>query len=1142
MNQAVLGDGLNSSSTTRPSIIATDTFDRAKALGELAGFPVYAGALVPDGTLPKSCQEAMRGGEFERCKAFHRGLQERGQSELRIERCHRSITCFACRIGSQVLSGGHLEGEGAEDRLRSFCAAIDKLGVAAAPLDEALEPLFADLPLKERLRRTALNLRDQLNSEAALLIYRPDPDGEILWGASENWGPECEPTFRALYQDSCEHLRSERLLGEEAVKKLQVNLGISVERVILVPIFRALDEPHLGVLGLFGGQANAFGPARSRELHQAFSLIAQTQPRAEEPSADSLAQVGSALATALNLEDLLRLILDVSTKLTRAQGGTIVLIEGQKMGDQFSTLSPENCKNCNSHLFLPISRHDRVKATLQLSFKDKNPLSEDCLHKLEVFHAQAAMAIENAQIFEWEQQRAREATALYQAARTIEESQELDDVLEKSTEVLARIAEVDRCLILLKDSHRSFLSVVAATGISADQDVFFSEFKLHLTDLSSRVRERLNKGKPLLFQTSPPELSGLEKFCSLLPTTSCLMVPLRTQEKLLGVIYLDSSRGAHRFPPSTVRRIMTLSLQVANAIHRASLIQQLQENLGPLKALYQVSTAITGTLSLPKVIRLIVDQAVELLEHSACALLVLDEIGESFRLETSDGMPEVLNDPSLQARLAKIAVERKRAYSHYLDRTDVDPSVLEILKPTQFGGLLSVPLIARKKMNGVLNCFVPPQIRFRQQEIRLLKGFANQAAVAVENARLHGMIRFKMGELGTLFEVSKAVTSTLRLDRVLGEIIRHVRDILRADACSLMLLEGQNLILKAAEGFDPLRHSKPIPVGRGVAGLAAKTGQPMVLFDQQEGAVAKFPARIREEGLKTILSVPIKTRGRTIGLVNVYHQEITEHTPAQLSLLSALGSQAAVAIENARLYADKERTTELLRGALIPKERLDFPGLNVGHRFIPSMDLSGDYYDLIPLGDKRCGLVIADVSGKGPEAAIQTVRAKHVIKSYAVAGHGPAQILKMLNEHVSTADSGMSRQVTVFYAEADLEARTLKFASAGHEPPLFRASAASQDIQMLTADGIMIGALPDANFEEKCIDLPSGSWLVLYTDGITEARSPSGEFFGLDRVLDILAEHEGNSAQRLVNRIYTKVRKFTREKITDDFSLLAVGF
>ncbi|NCC33955.1 MAG: hypothetical protein EOM24_18360, partial [Chloroflexia bacterium] len=93
-----------------------------------------------------------------------------------------------------------------------------------------------------------------------------------------------------------------------------------------------------------------------------------------------------------------------------------------------------------------------------------------------------------------------------------------------------------------------------------------------------------------------------------------------------------------------------------------------------------------------------------------------------------------------------------------------------------------------------------------------------------------------------------------------------------------------------------------------------------------------------------------------------------------LYLLAALGSHAGVAIENARIYAEKEKVSALLHDALIPRRSLGFPGLVLGHRFLPSRDLSGDYYDLIPLGPRRCGLVIGDVSGKGPEAAIQTIR------------------------------------------------------------------------------------------------------------------------------------------------------------------------
>ncbi|MEW6279383.1 MAG: SpoIIE family protein phosphatase, partial [Candidatus Eremiobacterota bacterium] len=493
-----------------------------------------------------------------------------------------------------------------------------------------------------------------------------------------------------------------------------------------------------------------------------------------------------------------------------------------------------------------------------------------------------------------------------------------------------------------------------------------------------------------------------------------------------------------------------------------------------------------------------------------------------------------------QARMARHAVEKKRAHSYYLDKDagegEFDPALIR----AGFAGVLSVPLIARKKMVGVLNCFAPQGMRFRQQEIRLVRGFANQAAIAVENARLHGLVRFKMGELGTLFEVSKAVTSTLQLDRVLQEIVHHVREILRADACSLMLLEGDRLILKTAEGIELGPQREPIRVGQGALGLAVQTGRPVVLIDREGAGEEEFPAGARSEGLATILSVPVETRGRAIGLINVYYREYTTPTPAQINLLAALGSQAAVAIENARLYAEKERVAELLRDVLIPRERLEFPGVAVGHRFLPSMDLSGDYYDLIPLGKSRCGLVIADVSGKGPDAAIQTVRAKHILKSYALAGYSPRKVLSLLNHQVGQ-DPVAGRQVTVFYAEADLKTRRLRFASAGHEPPIFW-SPHQERPRLLYADGILIGAVPDAEYEDCSVELPEGSWLILYTDGLSEARSPSGDFFGLQRVLDLVSGHTGNSPQRLVNRIYDEVRRFTGGRFSDDFSVMAIRF
>ena len=849
---------------------------------------------------------------------------------------------------------------------------------------------------------------------------------------------------------------------------------------------------------------------------------------------ESLVQLGSALAGAHQLEQLLQMVLQTYVRVSQARGGSIQLIEsGWETASR--TLGCETPRS----LTIALLRHQQVKALVTLFFEPGDILLESRLNLLFALAKQAALAIDNMLNHEREQEQAREAQILYNAARSIDEGQDLEEVLEQSAAALARVADVRRCLILLRDQQRTYFSVVAATGLSPDQEEFFAAFRLTLSQFPDHMRKLLTEGESLSSGEFDLRESALGRLCALMPGAGFLLVPLLVKDRVIGLIYLDDPRGDAQISEAARRMILTLSFQVGNAIQRATLLNQLQENLGPLRALYQVSTAITGTLSLNKVVKLIVEQAVELLEHSACALLVLDEMGEGFRLETSVGLSDELLEPALQARMARVAVERKKATALYLEK---DPEALEfegVLKRASFGGLLTVPLVARKKMVGVLNCFVAPTMRFRQQEIRFLRGFANQAAIAVENARLHGLVRFKMGELGTLFEVSKAITSTLQLDRVLEEIVRHVRDILRADACSLMLLEANYLVLKTSEGLVKSQYYRPIPLGAGVAGTAAKTGQPTVVLDQEDGHASEFPSKVREQGLKTILCVPVETRGRVIGLINVYFRELMTHTPAQVNLLIALGSQAAVAIENARLYAEKQRVTELLHNALIPKEKLGFQGVQVGHRFIPSMDLSGDYYDLIPLDNERFFLVIADVSGKGPDAAIQALQAKHILGSYALAGYGPAASLRMLNHQIAQHSS--SKQITVFCAQADMTRRLLRFACAGHEQPLFMKPGVGEP-ELLRAEGILIGAIDDYEYPEQTVDLVEGSLVLLYTDGITEARTPQGEFFGLSRIMQAMVAHGDGHPTKLVNGLYNKVRKFTRENITDDFSLLAVRF
>ena len=221
------------------------------------------------------------------------------------------------------------------------------------------------------------------------------------------------------------------------------------------------------------------------------------------------------------------------------------------------------------------------------------------------------------------------------------------------------------------------------------------------------------------------------------------------------------------------------------------------------------------------------------------------------------------------------------------------------------------------------------------------------------------------------------------------------------------------------------------------------------------------------------------------------------------------------------------------------KRRLGRTGLEVGCIYTPSKELSGDYLDLIPLGENRVAVTIADVAGRGSEAAIEAVRIKHTIQICAAAGYPPGLLVTLLNEQLHRTSEGPPRTVTLFYGEMDLARGTFRFVSAGHEPPIIwhpGAGAAS----LLGSGGIVLGAVPDAVYEEVVMQLERGSWMALYTDGITEARSPAGEFFGQERLLELLASTQARTARSLAESVDREVQRFVRGRLLDDLSLLVL--
>jgi sigma-B regulation protein RsbU (phosphoserine phosphatase) len=351
--------------------------------------------------------------------------------------------------------------------------------------------------------------------------------------------------------------------------------------------------------------------------------------------------------------------------------------------------------------------------------------------------------------------------------------------------------------------------------------------------------------------------------------------------------------------------------------------------------------------------------------------------------------------------------------------------------------------------------------------------------------------------------------------------------------------ERNELTIIKTLGLGKYHQGETIRVGSGIAGIAAKLGRPMVLHDEEESpSPYKFPEQVKRDGLRTLLSVPLKVRDKVIGLVNIYRKVIYQFTSAEINLLATVANQAAVAIENANLYKEQYNIAQIIQRNLMPAKEIKYPGIDIGYVYIPSQILSGDYFEVISLGDNRFGLVIADVSGKGTEAAIYNARGKYILRSYAMAGYSPGHILTLLNQ-LMEEETARDKFISLVYIDVNLNEMEMTFSSAGHEPVILWDDS-KKEVRLLQESNMPIGIFPDTVYEERVEKVGPGDILTLYTDGITEGRSREGEFFGTERVVEIIQESFHLSAQALANKIHTRVQKFTRRKITDDLSLLVV--
>jgi serine phosphatase RsbU (regulator of sigma subunit) len=227
--------------------------------------------------------------------------------------------------------------------------------------------------------------------------------------------------------------------------------------------------------------------------------------------------------------------------------------------------------------------------------------------------------------------------------------------------------------------------------------------------------------------------------------------------------------------------------------------------------------------------------------------------------------------------------------------------------------------------------------------------------------------------------------------------------------------------------------------------------------------------------------------------------------------------------------------------SLMPQQLPHLPGWQFAASCEPARQVGGDFFDFITTPDEPhlVRLVIADVTGKGVPAALFMASSHTTLRAQSLNGHEPAQTLARTNR-VLLLDRDAPLLLSAFYATLDTQNGHLTFANAGHEPPLWWRAAEGR-LQLLDQHNLMLGAFSDTSYEEWCMELGPGDSLVLYTDGVTEARNANGDFFGDERLHDTVAKHHHRSAPELLQAISSAVARFAGSvPPADDCTIVAL--
>jgi sigma-B regulation protein RsbU (phosphoserine phosphatase) len=417
-----------------------------------------------------------------------------------------------------------------------------------------------------------------------------------------------------------------------------------------------------------------------------------------------------------------------------------------------------------------------------------------------------------------------------------------------------------------------------------------------------------------------------------------------------------------------------------------------------------------------------------------------------------------------------------------------------------------------------------------------------------ENQRL----RRAVDELAILNDLSLAISGSLDSEKIMRSIISKSIRALGAEQGDITLVaENQNNPTQTlVRSMISTSEHSPLHLNQNLLGWMQINKKPLMVNEPDNDS--RFRNVTWDSSIHSLLSAPLMARSKLIGILTVYNKRSDQNTGFSESdqrLLSIIAAQSAQIVENARLYEDEEayrfmrRELELastIQKKMLPASVPKMEGYTVSGKNVTAHEVGGDYFDYIQMNEHRWALCLGDISGKGLPASLLMTNLQAILRGQTFHLVNPGDILKHANSQLYQSTSS-EKYATLFLAIIDTSKNTIHYSSAGHDYPFLMRKDGSYE--RLESGGLPLGMMDGMDYDEDFIELQTGDFLFVFSDGVTDVTNIQDEMFGEERLIELLQDSIKNddpSETLIKNVLDTCISHCGKAKLFDDITALAL--